>query len=401
MNKYTFITKETFNGVCAAYKDGMWGVIAWSDFDKEIIPAEFDREPIQFSKSDLILVSKNGKFGLYSTFGEEILPVIYDHLELVKKNRILAVRLDGRKGIFDEKGKEVIPFVYKALDYVSDKFIIAMKGNKFGAITIAQKEVIPFDYDEMEDIPELNLTITIKDGKYGLVDHVGVVLETTTWNNIKVSNTDGYIMRSGENNITVTQLYSDDANYCITRKDANYIKYLGENKFAIGVNCSFDGLRIMNDTGDIISSSSYDKIYDYRDGYAFAEHTRGIIILDAMGKEINTIDNSRAKLAIHNIGNGKFLVHDYKWKVIDIYGIPLAQDFNGTSLNFLDKGLLAVSIGRDEDERWGLIDLDGQTVLPTIYKTIKDINENGCATVVFVDPDTNEEYEGYVLINKQ
>ena len=54
-----------------------------------------------------------------------------------------------------------------------------------------------------------------------------------------------------------------------------------------------------------------------------------------------------------------------------------------------------------KDGKRGLIDLNGQTVLPTIYKTIKDINEHGCATVVFIDPDTNEEYEGYVLINKQ
>ena len=106
---------------------------------------------------------KQGKYGLINIKGEEVVPVIYDYIEIINtmNYKFVKVLLNGKVGYVNIKGEIIIPIKYDYIERSSSIFPILVfigecvdmenyfKG-KFGFVDINGEEVIPCKYEYAE-----------------------------------------------------------------------------------------------------------------------------------------------------------------------------------------------------------------------------------------------------------
>ena len=97
--------------------EGKQGLLGWDG--KAITPPIYDRIKSIEEGSKLIIVQKNGYFGLIDDQGEEKGPFIYDHVDSFN-NGFYPVYLYDKMGLLDADGQIVIPAIFEELKFVSD-----------------------------------------------------------------------------------------------------------------------------------------------------------------------------------------------------------------------------------------------------------------------------------------
>lgn len=66
------------------------------------------------SNKGLIIVKSNNKYGILSTYGHEVLPIKYQKIIWISKDRII-ICMEGKYGLSDTKGTCLIPCIYDEL----------------------------------------------------------------------------------------------------------------------------------------------------------------------------------------------------------------------------------------------------------------------------------------------
>jgi hypothetical protein len=126
-------------------------------------------------------VSLNGKYGLANKKGKFTTSAIYDSIYHIGKD-LFRVQFDKKWGIININGEIILPIVYDFLQ-VSDTIeedshiLIAEINEKKGLITQRGKILTNLIYDSITVFAE-GLFYTLKDGKYGITDTEGNVLDS-------------------------------------------------------------------------------------------------------------------------------------------------------------------------------------------------------------------------------
>jgi len=103
------------------------------------------------SKTGLIKVRKDGKWGYINSAGEVIVPICYEAISDFDKFGLAKVRHDGKWGLVDRKGNVILPTVYDALDdFDKNGMARACYKGKWGCIKRNGDVVIPFEYEAIE-----------------------------------------------------------------------------------------------------------------------------------------------------------------------------------------------------------------------------------------------------------
>ena len=68
--------------------------------------------------------------------------------------------------------------------------------------------------------------------------------------------------------------------------------------------------------------------------------------------------------------------------MINVKGEQLTDWYSDISSEYIEKGYLVVTT---KDSKVGLVNLKGELVLPTIYLSISDIDDNGQVTLEYED----------------
>ena len=112
--EYDNLQYFSVGGLVAIEQDGVWHLA-----DLEGIPLNDERYDYILGSSGhpasgLIVIKRNGKYGLLLQNGQQILEPNYDSIELVKSGPIIVER-DGKFALFDLTGTPLTDFVYTAI----------------------------------------------------------------------------------------------------------------------------------------------------------------------------------------------------------------------------------------------------------------------------------------------
>lgn len=177
----TFTEVEKFNskGLAAVMIKYKWGVIDTAG--KQIIPIEFDRYYVSgWNFQELVRVCKTkGLLGMgqvcgaYDKTGNNVIPLVYDDIELTYDNEsFIKVSLNGKWGMVDKKNNLIVPFKYDDKDCIRPfrNGYAAIKVNeRWGFVNLKGIEVIAPEYDRVNDFALSYFEVKYL-GKWGIID---------------------------------------------------------------------------------------------------------------------------------------------------------------------------------------------------------------------------------------
>lgn len=218
----------------------------------------------------------DGKYGLISISGKEIVPAIYESIETLEyKDGILKVKKDGKYGLIDINGNEIVKTEFNSIatdgyyniDSKYDKagYIINIRtdeGYRYGYINYKGRQILDTMYTNIKRITELkddNLIylITYNNGKAGVLKN-GQTLIENEYENIEFDSV---------NNIFVLQKNAKQGVYDLEGNMILPIQY--ENITFAGkyLNANKDGkLLVFDVTGTLQNEDSYKSLDTVADG---------------------------------------------------------------------------------------------------------------------------------------
>lgn len=119
----------------------------------------------------LLVVGKNGAYGLVDTKCKEQVPCKYQYIDAFSEN-IAVVKKDGKFGFLSVLGKEIIPCQYENVMIFSNNLAPVKDKEKWGFINKEGIKIIPCLYDEVTPFSD-ELAAGKKDGKWGYIDKKG------------------------------------------------------------------------------------------------------------------------------------------------------------------------------------------------------------------------------------
>ena len=286
----------------------------------------------------LYLFTENGKYGFINQKGKVMVKPVYDyhnfeysyHSDFFSGDEFCEVELNGKHGVIDYKGKVIIAPQYDEIKIEDELYFIAKLNNKWGVLNYGNNIIFPFIFNDRYD---LNL---YSDCGYGKINDVVYKLDYKT------------------KEMTPTK-YADVYVYY---KDFPEVKVNGKYGF-------------MNKKGEIIIQPVFEEVKRFNNGLAPVKIEKKWGFIDTLGQAV--IEPQFDDVESFGYGeNSAFAVaKNYgKYGVINRKGMFVLQP-KYDNLRFVSAGLMEVSI-RDEKygNRWGLINIKGEWVLPNIYEEI-------------------------------
>lgn len=102
-----------------------------------------------------ICVKKDGKYGMLSKAGEEIVPPIYDSQIMLNGEGLYLIKREGKYGYINAEGKEIVPPMYDSADlYFSEGMAMVKRDGKEGFVNMEGVEIIPPIYASVSSFKE-------------------------------------------------------------------------------------------------------------------------------------------------------------------------------------------------------------------------------------------------------
>lgn len=127
-----------------------------------------------------LTIRENGKVGLYSIFGEILVPIEYEDIDFTYDipkpyPNLFVVKKDGKWGIIDNENNIIIPFEYDRIYRAPDRigYYVVEQNGKYGYISISSfpsfegETHIPCILDNLYFVPGYYLIAFSKDDKWG------------------------------------------------------------------------------------------------------------------------------------------------------------------------------------------------------------------------------------------
>ena len=189
-------TYFTYYSNITGYKNnGLWGF--YSQYDRSVnIPPMYTE--IEGLDSNYIKVKRDGRWGIVSTDGYQLLQPLYDEIETFRLGYTdnFKVRANGYYGIVNASGTEIIPVTYSSITRLSDSYLKVSQANKYGIISANDASiVVSMSYD---DVGLLDRYFKVKfGGKWGLLDKLQNTIVPARYDDIKILNNLYFAVKSG------------------------------------------------------------------------------------------------------------------------------------------------------------------------------------------------------------
>lgn len=212
--KYKYVHKsDTKNSIFKILKDSA-GIYLFNLINKSIFPKTFvhygyvlDDEnlynPLNKNKHYLLLLKDvNGKFGMMNEItGENDIPFEYENIYQRfsdSKHTYFAAKKNGKSGLINELNKEVIPFIYDTLDldfadgYGSQNRIVASLKGKYGVINLDNEVLIPFKYIFLKSVSGTGIFKAKLKNDYAIITAKNKMLTDKTFDEVANFERDNY-----------------------------------------------------------------------------------------------------------------------------------------------------------------------------------------------------------------
>ncbi len=370
-------TKDVF--ICTYdvnYIDGGYKAKVINSKENEIITGYDTVQPLEnydnnnnlWYEDDVLLVSKDGKFGLIDFKGKELLGCEYSSISALKgvKNSILIAK-NNKYGLVDNIGVTIIEPEYKEIKPISDKYengyIVTTKDGKKGVIARDKTTVLEAKYQDIKQVYGNGNYVVKENGKWEIVNSEGKIYLKGKFDNVKsidgqnvivVSNKKyGIMTLNGETKIATKYqdlTYAFEDNYIFKESGKSGVINLAGEKV---VKPEYDSLIYRSDAGFFEGNKSSAVDTDFI-GNDFKVKLSGIL------SEINTT-SGYMKIRVED---------DYKY-----YNFKFEEKTNkellASNTIFLDK----------KNDKYGYVNKDGVVIVDYIYDDAREQNEFGYASV--------------------
>lgn len=151
-------------------------------------------EHIIYNNKHYFIVQKDGKYGIYSSFGKKISNKNYSRLKYLKDNRILAC-IDKKCGIIDLEENIVVAIKYQKLINTGKDVFITKLNRYYGLIDVDNNVILKNNCEKIKQKGEFIVVKKYK--KYGLYSFDGKKILDIKHQKIKILN--GYILLKKDN----------------------------------------------------------------------------------------------------------------------------------------------------------------------------------------------------------
>jgi len=426
---YDRVKYNTFhNQRMRVQRNGKYGFV--DENGEEIIPCIYDYAHDFCDNIDVTSVRSDNLSALINKNGMLITPFKYKECDGFIDGIPLAVtEIDNVFGCIDTKGSEAVPFVYSNMRQFSKGYSCVCINDKWGCIDRKGRIVIPCLYDESFYFRDEGIAVVIKNGE-------GVVINK---NNHVFRDIKGFYKNWEDDYNNYLTYFSEGYGKVFNGKKYGFVNLEGDlvisyaydavgafvNNFAKAQRDGYWGF--IDTKGQPITNFKYIEVDDFKYDHAVVKEQRynekgeysleGVI--DKNGKEIIPCLFSSVYLQPHHIvveNKGKYGAFDYSGKqiaqcVYDKLLYPLDDNSIFIKAKYDNKlGLIDAtgeiilpyefeeifSGGHEsflvrKDSKWGVVDLNNNTMIPIKYNFINFVNSNR-----YIAEDQN----GCYLINR-
>lgn len=384
------------------FHDGLWEVIdcygnkvtsdKYIDSNltlKVILPLIYQK--CTYLRDGLVKIKMNDKYGIIKLDGDEVVPCIYDAIDY--KGGWISVGANGKYGFLDITGKQIQPCVYdNAISFFSGWGVVE-KDKKWGAINVYGIEIIPFDnwtFSEYSTIWTDNLIILQLrySNKWGLADQTGRIIICDSYEYVGGDVGRQYMNQYADIDVGLfSSEPAEDSEVLLSYWEGmspvsrdGLCGFIDENGEEV-IPCKYKCVSTFNngiarvkkdyytwlfiDKGDnVILQLDYEGVSDFAEGLALVMRNGKCGYIDISGNEVIPCVYEKARL----FNNGVAPVKNDKWVFIDKLGNVVSKELETDydEVEMTESRLWRVYYSG----KYGLIDMDGQEILPCIYKYI-------------------------------
>lgn len=312
------------------------------------IPCQYDS--VCDFHSGIAIVKQNGKFGAINTSGTLVIPIEFDELyDFNSAGNVVFGKKESKDrilyGIMSNKGTQILPPTFDCISSFINHHAIVCKDGKYGVVDSLGVIRIPVQFDRivpysLRDTDKSGLVAAVSNGKTGFVDiNTGMVSIPFIYDDDPVG-----IVRFSEG-------------FCALKKDGEYV--------------------CIDMTGNECIRAGWKYISEFNNGTATATKESNTYVIDTGGNEITNLGNVRQL-----ISDGRILLAYYgdsRWKVFDNYGTELSQ-IKCQSLSFWEQKNLLVVRKKNllKKQVVFITDIYGQPICRTVFQELGIGSDENC-----------------------
>lgn len=221
--------------------NGRYGLIK---DDKQVLDNQFDS--IEYdSNTNLIVVEKSGKQGVYNLQGETVIPIEYDSIiiggdyinaikgesrevygvdgniiqttftnhQKVSNNYYIIIDENNNYNIVDASNRLLLQQQYIYIEYFANDLFIVTQGTNSGLINSNGNIVVPIKYSSLQRIgnKDLLLATTVQNNKVDIINGNGTISEGIENGSLEVQ--ENYIKLFSENNVKYFDMSGNEKKY--------------------------------------------------------------------------------------------------------------------------------------------------------------------------------------------
>lgn len=327
-----------------------------------------DKDNNLWYESGVLKVKKDGKYGLISFSGDEILKPEYTEITALKgiKNSLI-INKDNKLGLCDNNGTVIIEPLYKEIRKIGEDYkngyIVITDDNKYGLIDFDKKTILEAKYEEIKPIICKDTYVVKDEGKLKVINNKAETLVENKFDDVKeIANNNLVFIKNKKYGIMgidseikvnpqyeeISYLFSD---YYIAKNNGKYgvIDISGEKR----LDFNYTSLSYIKEAGIILAETDGDINTEILDN-KFKLRLQGII------SEIDT-DKGYIRIRV----NDKYKYYNFKFEE------KKSSEVLTTNNLFLSK----------KDGKYGYINKDGNVVVDYIYEDATEQNKNGFVSV--------------------
>lgn len=315
-----------------------------------------------WENKDRLIVSRDGKDGVYDYNGKEIIP-FQDKIEFANESRFFIKRdklwfiynFDGQQ-VSEREFKENLKF-YKGKVYLNT-------GTKTGEVVdIDGKTVSQFSDHYIEDINGYPFLITkdIAKNKYGIVDENEQVLAENIYEQAYVGR--NYIYLIKDNKVSVF----DKTQKKVFPTEYHYVNHLFNGNFKTLKDYKNPKIAVIKVSGEVILPKEYDVVESFKikgEDYVFVSKDNEEKLLDKNFESVLKDGFQIEKIFFNNVIVKKEETY-YKFSPKDKSYTPIKDIVSIKPFQFYP-----AIICKNKENLYGMLDEEGKEIVPFIYDDI-------------------------------
>ena len=339
----------------------------YTGYDKIEALENYDENENLWYEKDILKIEKDGKYGILSIDGKEIIAPQYDSIETLKGIKdSLIVEKDGKYGLINNSGVTIIDAKYNEISNLgkdnTEGYITKDEKNKYGVISYTGAQILENKYEKIDKIYGENYFVIEEDGKQKLIDKNGDTIISKGFDKIKQIASSGIIFQKDKK----YGVMGYDGKIIIEAK-YNDLKEINKDIYTAEKNKKY-GIIDINDKQKI--PFEYESIYYDKDS--------GIYVAEKENFESSIIDSEfniklTGILSELNIEKGFMKLkigEQYKY-----YNFKF-EEKDATEINFEQTLFLS-----RKDNKYGFLDKQGNIVVDYIYDDAMEQNQYGFIAV--------------------